>query len=384
MSCLLDLGRVCSHARGVDENRVHARRVELALSQKYVAAAIGVSRQSLNAIETGRSTPSVTLALKLARVLGSQVEALFAGAPAEALEAALGGHVRRPGTRVLLGTVRERWVAHPLASEQLAPSHYAADGFVRTSAGGRAQVELARPRSDLEDTVFVGGCAPSLSVLTDRLDGAHGPGRFRWLMQANAATLRGLAQGHSHIAGVHLPDETPERIARLIARHLPTARGALYAFASWEAGLVVARGNPARVRDVRALERPKLRVALREEGSGARVQLARMLREEGLDIAQLSARSVAAHSHMAVAQAVQLGAADVGFSIRAAALAFGLDFVPLVHERFDLAVPGDLHADPRILRLLEVLGSAPFRRELSELGYDARESGAQVSDIVAA
>ena len=43
--------------------------------------------------------------------------------------------------------------------------------------------------------------------------------------------------------------------------------------------------------------------------------------------------------------------ADVGFSIRAAALAFGLDFVPLVEERFDLALPSDLEGDARVVRL---------------------------------
>ena len=66
----------------MSENRVRARRDELALTQKYVASAVGVSRQSLNAIETGRTTPSVTLALKLGHVLGARVEALFGTAPA--------------------------------------------------------------------------------------------------------------------------------------------------------------------------------------------------------------------------------------------------------------------------------------------------------------
>jgi putative molybdopterin biosynthesis protein len=368
----------------VIENRVRARREELGLSQKYVAASIEVSRQSLNAIETARATPSVAIALKLARVLGTDVEGLFGAELREEREAALGATVRRAGTRVLLGTVRGGWVAHPLACEHLAQRHYAADGFVRSVRGGRARIELARPEADLQDTVFLGGCAPGLSVLTDRLEGAHGPGRFRWLMQANTAALRGLAQGHTHLAGIHLPHDAPQRLARLVARHLPTARGALYAFAKWESGLVVSPKNAARVRDVRSLERPKLRVALREEGSGARTQLTRLLRDEGLDIAQLVDRSVATYSHMAVAQAVQLGAADVGFSIRAAAIAFGLHFVPLVEERFDLAVPSDLERDARIERLLEVLTTTSFQRELTELGYDARGAGSKVTDVIAA
>jgi molybdate-binding protein/DNA-binding XRE family transcriptional regulator len=361
-------------------NRVRARRSELGLSQKYVAAAADVSRQSLNAIERARVSPNVLLALKLARVLACDVEQLFGDDAREECEALLGASVRKSETRVLLGIVRERWIAHPLRAE-LGQEHYAADGFVRdtrAAAGARVRVELARPASELADTLFVGGCAPGLGILMDRLNGAQG--RYRWLMQANAAALRSWGSGHTHITGLHLPDEPPQRAARLVARHMPTERGALYAFAKWEAGLVVAPGNPLCIRGVRALAK-NVRVALREEGSGSRVQLARLLRESGLELSTLTPRAIAATSHFAVARAVQLGAADAGFSIRAMALAFGLDFVPLVDERFDLAITDDLVADARTSRLLDVLASPSFRRELGELGYDAARAGERLCPL---
>lgn len=364
MSRLLDLGQPAAQTSQVLANRVRARRSELGLSQKSVAAAVDVSRQSLNAIETSRATPNVLLALRLARVLGSDVEALFGDEEREEREAVLGASVRRSETRVLLGEVRERWVAHPLGSE------YAADGFVKNprGAGARVRVELARPASELADSLFVGGCAPGLGTLMDRLNGGHG--RYRWLMQSNATALRAWGHGLTHLAGVHFPDEAPQRVGRLVARHLPTDRGELHAFARWEAGLVVAPGNPLRIRDVSDLV--TRRVALREQGSGARVQLMRLLKEVG--VSQL-AHTLPADSHLAVAQAVQLGAVDAGFAIRAVAIAFGLDFVPLLQERFDLAVPHDLADDPRIQRLFDVLSHRSFRRELAELGYDAERSG---------
>lgn len=380
MSRLLDASSRRTQNRNVLENRVRARRSELGLSQKYVAAAVEVSRQSLNAIETARATPNVLLALKLARVLESDVEALFGDEVREEREAVLGAAVRRSETRVLLGVVRERWVAHPLGSEF--GKAYAADGFVRSSrgnAGSRVRVELARPASELADTLFVGGCAPGLGVLMDRLNGVHG--RYRWLMQANNTALRAWASGHTHIAGVHLPDEAPARVSRLVARHLPTEHGSLHAFAKWEAGLVVAPGNPLRIRDVAGMMGKNVRVSLREEGSGARVQLARLLRDAGLELAPILPRALPASSHFAVAQAVQLGAADTGFAIRAVAVAFGLDFVPLIEERFDLALPDDVREDTRTLRLLDVLSSRNFRRELGELGYDAAHAGEQLCTL---
>ena len=59
-------------------NRVHELRTERRLTQADLAAQVGVSRQTINSIETGRFEPSLGLALKLARLFEQPVEALFA------------------------------------------------------------------------------------------------------------------------------------------------------------------------------------------------------------------------------------------------------------------------------------------------------------------
>lgn len=58
-------------------NRVRALRGEMGLSQGELAKALGVSRQTINAIETGRYTPSLPLAMALARYFGRSVEEVF-------------------------------------------------------------------------------------------------------------------------------------------------------------------------------------------------------------------------------------------------------------------------------------------------------------------
>jgi molybdate-binding protein len=85
-----------------------------------------------------------------------------------------------------------------------------------------------------------------------------------------------------------------------------------------------------------------------------------------------------------VAHAVAIGAGDVGVATRDAALAFGLTFVPLAEERYDLAIPESGLEDQRIVRLLDALSAAPLRRELASLGYDVRCSGDRVADVSAA
>ena len=58
-------------------NRIKDRRAELGLTQAELAEHVGVTRKTVNTVENGIFTPSTTLALKLARALGVNVEQLF-------------------------------------------------------------------------------------------------------------------------------------------------------------------------------------------------------------------------------------------------------------------------------------------------------------------
>jgi len=58
-------------------SRLHELRAERAWTQADLAQKVGVSRQTINSIETGRFEPSLSLALKLARLFGTSVESIF-------------------------------------------------------------------------------------------------------------------------------------------------------------------------------------------------------------------------------------------------------------------------------------------------------------------
>jgi molybdate-binding protein len=85
------------------------------------------------------------------------------------------------------------------------------------------------------------------------------------------------------------------------------------------------------------------------------------------------------NGHREVARVIAAGAADVGPGVRDVAIAFHLDFVPFVEERFDLALPTEMLSAPEVRRLLDLLTSTRARAELSALGYDVRETGNQVA-----
>ena len=58
-------------------NRLKVLRAERNWSQQELANRVDVSRQAINAVETGRFDPSLPLALKLARIFDTTVEAIF-------------------------------------------------------------------------------------------------------------------------------------------------------------------------------------------------------------------------------------------------------------------------------------------------------------------
>lgn len=59
------------------KNRIKVERAETNMTQQQLAEAIGVSRQSINAIETGKFIPSTVVALKIARLFGKHVDDVF-------------------------------------------------------------------------------------------------------------------------------------------------------------------------------------------------------------------------------------------------------------------------------------------------------------------
>lgn len=363
-----------------EEHPLRTRRERLGLSQGALAAAVGLSRQSLSAIEAGRSQPGVEVALRLAGALECRVEDLFASTERPRIVAEPAGAVA--DGRVLLAEVAGRWVAHPLVGLAL---RTAADGLAHRGARGKVEVEPVRSLEEARDNLVVMGCAPALGLLCDRLSSRPGHGRFLWLTKSSAAALEALGARQTHVAGAHLVDaRSGEPNVAEIRRLVGGERVTLVALARWEAGLVLAESNPFRIRGASDLGRRGLRFVTRERGSGARRLFDRALAAAGPHAETAARAAIQVGGQLEVAHAVAIGAADVGVATRDAALAFGLTFVPLAEERYDLAVSRQSLEDARVVRLFDALTAAPLRRELAALGYDVRCSGDRVADVSAA
>lgn len=359
-------------------NGVRQARERRGLSQTTLAERVGLSRQSIFAIEAGRSTPAVDVALRIAAVLDSTVEELF-GAPKNDGALVAEGDSATPTGRAAVARIADRWVSFALEGDGV---RTAADALATRQAQGATELVPLRTPAELHDNVVITGCAPALGLLADRLNSRPGAGRFFWLARSSTAALHALAAQRTHVAGVHLVDpRTGEANVSDVRRLAGEEPVVLITLARWEEGLVVRHDDAGRIRRPADLARRGLRLVAREAGSGAQRLLDRTVRQQGLPAERARRPHLVAGGHLDVARAVAMGAADTGVATRDAALAFGLDLVVLAEERYDLAIPRALLTDPRIVRMLDVLGSSALRSELSALGYDVRATGERVVEL---
>jgi putative molybdopterin biosynthesis protein len=288
--------------------------------------------------------------------------------------------------RAKLGEVNGRIVATPLPrGAGSITSITLADGIIRIPADTEGlrenepvTAELLKPLSELRRTiVIVGSHDNSLDVLADQLKAAHGRISLSSSHVGSMGGLMAIKRGACHLAGSHLLDsEDGTYNISYIRRYLPGRAVKLVNLVHRENGLIVARGNPKAIRGVEDLRRPEVTFINRQAGSGTRILLDYRLKQLGIDPAAITGYETEEFTHMSVAVAVASGSADAGLGIFAAAKALGLDFIPVVTETYDLVIPTEHFAAENIQVLLEVIGSAEFKRRVEALGgYSTRHTG---------
>ena len=220
----------------------------------------------------------------------------------------------------------------------------------------------------------------ALPLLKDRLasNGVHLDLQYSGSLDALAA----LSAGTCLLAGFHVSDDHgPGSVtAKAFKRHLVPGRHKLIDFAGRRQGLMVTRGNPKAIRSLADLVRDDIRFINRQRGSGTRVEIEQLFAAQGIDAARVTGFANEEATHLAVATAVASGAADTGFGIEAAALRYGLDFVPLITEHYYLACLKETLDHPAVESLVQVLSGAQWRADAAALpGYSLSEPGAVVS-----
>jgi putative molybdopterin biosynthesis protein len=376
------------------ESRLRELRELAGFSQGELARRVGITRQSISAIESGAYVPNTAVALRLGRALGCTVEELFresdisqklrartcsitvdqAGAgPRGAYASPHRVQLARVGTDMIASTLTEQG------------RFGAADGIASSDeeTNGLLEVDLLVEPDVAERTALLVGCDPSLQLLAEHVHRSTRDSRVIWRHAGSVAALRALRTGEAHIAGTHLWDpDTGESNLPVIRQELAGIPVLVVALSQWQQGLIIQPGNPKRISSAADLARADVSLINREAGSGSRVLLDHFLKKTGLSPEMVNGYDRLRRTHHGIAAAVRDGLADAGPGILALARAYGLDFVPLQEERYDLVIPVAFLDHTPVKTVLETLTERGYRREIETLGgYDASITGATIAEI---
>ncbi|MFH0845179.1 MAG: molybdopterin biosynthesis protein [Pseudomonadota bacterium] len=288
--------------------------------------------------------------------------------------------------RVNIGRVGQKTVAIPLPrSAGSITTLTRADGILRIPAhsegiGQDEEVvtELLVDEEEIFNTVLIIGSHDiTIDILADEIRRIESNIR---ISSGNVGSLGGLIalrKGNCHMAGSHLLDvESGEYNIPYIMKYLKGLKVSIFHLVMRDQGLIVPKGNPKSIKNIRDLARGDISFVNRQGGAGTRVLFDSILEQSGIQSEAVKGYDHEEFTHMAVAVDVLSGAADCGMGIFAAAKALDLDFIPMATEQYDLIMPTSLLDDPSIRIVLETIQSPNFRERVKGLGgYDPSKSG---------
>ncbi|HEY1327465.1 MAG TPA: helix-turn-helix transcriptional regulator [Casimicrobiaceae bacterium] len=254
----------------------------------------------------------------------------------------------------------------------------------------RATGKLLFPRAQIDAWLASKSTSAQDSVVSARppiIAGSHDP-LLEWAARESGCGLailacgsregvQRLARGDATAAAAHWRDEASgEFNLALVREAMPDSDVVMLEWARRRQGLLLAPGNPRRIRKLADLARSGVRVARRQPGAGSYRLLEQLLQEARVPLARLQWTAGHAHGETELATAIVEGRADAGFGIEAAARAHGLAFIPLASERLDLVAHRRDVFEPALQALLAFARTPTFMTRAKALGgYDVSAVG---------
>lgn len=247
------------------------------------------------------------------------------------------------------------------------------------------------PRGDL-DRWLLAGMARPLGVIPAEpppiVGGSHDP-LLQWALAESQAGLAMLPEGSERgyqrflrgeviAAAIHFHAlDAPDDDANLaVVTAEPTLYDAvLIGFARREQGMLVAKGNPLKLKSLSDATKQKARLAVRPEGAGAQQLLHALMKRDGI-LPKALKPALVAPTGPDVAQAIRADHADCGIATRTVAMTAGIDFIPLTDERFDILMRQRDSYRPALQAFLSLLRQPVFAARAAELGgLDVADAG---------
>ena len=194
--------------------------------------------------------------------------------------------------------------------------------------------------------------------------------------------LLSLYQGNIHVAACHLFDGFDYN-SSFVRSLMPGVPAVLINLSYRTQGFYVQKGNPKHIKGWSDLGRSDISVLNRRVGSSARILMDTQLKRLGIFSARVNGYDKIMKSHLTMAAAIAAGEADLAIGTeRISRQIENLDFIPLLEERFDFVIKKEMLDTEPIQKLLQILNSSAFRREISHFsGNDYRDLGKIVGEI---
>jgi putative molybdopterin biosynthesis protein len=248
------------------------------------------------------------------------------------------------------------------------------------------------PRASLDRWVSAGLIAPAALAQVAAppiVGGSHDP-LLEWALRESSSGLASLPEGSEEglrrlmrgevmVAAIHLHrlDGDDERAnVEAVADAAGLHDAVVIAFARREQGILVAPGNPLGLSDIASIATSRARMAQRPAGAGAQLLLLALLARAGIALDDLKLAKPAFPTGPDIAQAIRAGRIDCGIATRSVARSAGLDFLPLVWERFDLVMRQRDYFMKGPQALFDFMREQVLRDRAAELGgYDVSDAG---------
>lgn len=280
--------------------------------------------------------------------------------------------------RVRMGRVGDKLTASPLSrGSGVVSSFMKADGILEIpqgvegyEAGSAVRVRMLRPVSELEHTlVAIGSHDPLLDEVADMI---HRADPELYMSSTHVGSMGGIMavhRGEAHIAGIHLLDEKDGSYnVSFVRRYFPKGGVRLVECVGRTQGLMLQKGNPKDIREIADLTAPGIRYVNRQKGSGTRILMDYLCKKYHLTADSIYGYDREEFTHMSVAAQIEAGTGDAGMGIYSAAKLYGLDFLPICTEQYDLLIPDAAWDTPMVRHLLNVLRSGELRTKLESMG----------------
>lgn len=239
---------------------------------------------------------------------------------------------------------------------------------------------LLTPSSQEAPELIISGQDVILDILANYLQ-QEGINAARTYLSSFEGLLS-LYQDNVHVVACHLYDGQDYNTS-YVRSMMPGVSAVLVNVSYRTQGFYIQKGNPKRIRGWEDLRRQDICILNRRVGSSARIIMDVMLKRLGIPAVSVKGYDKIMKSHLTMAAAIAEGEADLAIGTeRISRQIDGIDFIPLLEERFDFVIKKEMMETEAIQKLLKVLNDPAFRKEIAHFsGNDYRDLGKVITEV---